>query len=65
MCPDTEGRQMKDLLTQVEREIRAGLNHGFFEMSIRGEIGREGRRQVTILSGKSHKFTVPADDLVR
>ena len=42
-----------------------GLRHGFFDYSIACEIGSDGRRQLVIRAGKSHKFTIPEDELPR
>jgi hypothetical protein len=42
-----------------------GLRHGFFECSMACEIGNGGKRQLVIRAGKSHKFTIPEDELPR
>lgn len=42
-----------------------GLRHGFFEYSLACEIGKDGRRQLVIRAGKSHKFTIRKDELPR
>jgi hypothetical protein len=47
----------------IEGLLAEGLRHGFFHYSIHCEVGREGRRQLVIEAGKSHKFTIPANEL--
>jgi hypothetical protein len=41
-----------------------GLRHGFFDYSITCEIGKDRRRELVIRAGKSHKFTIPEDELL-
>ena len=42
-----------------------GSGTAFFDYSIACEIGNGGRRQLVIRAGKSHKFTIPEDELPR
>jgi len=58
-------RQIRDLLQLLEELVLDGLQHGFFGYAIDGVIGPGGRRDVVIRAGKSHKFTIPEDDLPR
>jgi hypothetical protein len=59
------GQQVREVLHRVEGLVVDGLRHGFFDYSIACEIGREGRRNVVIHAGKSHKFTIPEDEIPR
>jgi hypothetical protein len=59
------GPQLRDILDRIERLVVDGLRHGFFEYSLVCEIGKDGRRQLVIRAGKSHKFTIPEDELPR
>jgi hypothetical protein len=63
--PRTYGRQVCEALDRLEELIMEGLRHGFFQYSIHCELGRDGRRQLVIEAGKSHKFTIPAEELPR
>ncbi len=63
--PALPGQQMRDMLDCVERLILDGVCHGHFGLTIRSEIGPNGRRSVVVEAGKSHKFTIPADELPR
>jgi hypothetical protein len=53
------GRQMREVLDQIDTLIVDGVRHGFFEYSITCEIVSTGKRELVIRAGKSHKFTIP------
>jgi hypothetical protein len=59
------GPQLRDALDRIEGFVVDGLRHGFFEYSLVCEIGKDGRRQLVIQAGKSHKFTIPEDEVPR
>ena len=59
------GGQMREALDYLRGLVVDGLKHGFFDYSISCEVGNKGRRQLVIRAGKSHKFTIPEDDLPR
>jgi len=45
--------------------ILDGLQHGHFRVAISSTIGKGNRRELVIEAGKSHKFTIPEDELPR
>ena len=57
--------QVREALDRLEGLVVDGLKHGFFDYSIACEIGNGGKRQLVIRAGKSHKFTIPADEVQR
>ncbi len=59
----TNSRQIREALDHLEGLIVDGLRHGFFEFTISCEIGSGGKRRLVIREGKSHKFTIPADEV--
>ena len=59
------GRQLREALDRIEGLIVDGLRHGFFDYSVSCQIGNHGCRQLVIRAGKSHKFTIPEDELPR
>ena len=61
----TASGQVREALDRLESLVVDGLKHGFFDYSIACEIGSGGRRQLVIRAGKSHKFTIPADEVPR
>ncbi len=59
------GGQVHEALDRLRGLVVDGLKHGFFDYSISCEIGNKGKRQLVIRAGKSHKFTIPEDELPR
>jgi hypothetical protein len=57
--------QLREALDRLEGLIVDGLKHGFFEYSIACEVASGGKRQLVIRAGKSHKFTIPEDEVPR
>jgi len=62
-APRERRGQMAEALAHLNKIVVEGLRHGFFDCSITCEIGSGGKRQLVIRAGKSHKFTIPEDDL--
>lgn len=59
------GAQAREALDCLLALVVDGLRHGFFEYSIECEVANGGKRHLVIRAGKSHKFTIPADELPR
>ena len=57
--------QVREALDQLEGLVVDGLKHGFFRYSIACELASGGKRQLVILAGKSHKFTIPENEVPR
>jgi hypothetical protein len=55
-------REARDRLVQI---VLDGLRHGHFRCSISSGIGKGNRRELVIEAGKSHKFTIPEEELPR
>jgi hypothetical protein len=55
--------QTAEALMHLEKIVVDGLRHGFFDCTIACEVGNGGKRQLVIRAGKSHKFTIPEDEL--
>jgi hypothetical protein len=56
-------KQVCEALDSLDFLVVDGLRHGFFDYSIACEIVSSGKRQLMIRAGKSHKFTIPADEV--
>jgi hypothetical protein len=54
---------VREALDRLEGLVVDGLKHGFFDYSIACEIGNGGKRHLVIRAGKSHKFTIPAEEV--
>ena len=63
--PDSAEPELDKFLDQLRTEVIGGLHHGFFEGTILIETRRADRREVLLKAGKSHKFTIPTDELPR
>lgn len=59
------GGQMREALARLERLVLDGLQHGHFRCTISSAIGNGKRRELVIEAGKSHKFTIPENELPR
>ena len=57
--------QLREALDRLEGLVVDGLKHGFFEYSIACEVANGGKRQLAIRAGKSHKFTIPENEVPR
>ena len=57
--------QVREALDRLEGLVVEGLKHGFFDYSIACEIANGGKRQLVIRAGKSHKFTIPEEEVPR
>ena len=57
--------QVREALDRLECLVVEGLKHGFFDYSIACEVSKGGKRQLVIRAGKSHKFTIPEDEVPR
>ena len=63
--PRGNSGQVRELLDRLEVLVIDGLKHGFFDYSVTCEVANGGKRQLVIRAGKSHKFTIPENDVPR
>lgn len=59
------GPQFREAFNRLAQIVLDGLRHGHFRCAISSGIGKDKRRELVIESGKSHKFTIPEDELPR
>jgi hypothetical protein len=59
------GPQFREASERLNRIFVEGLRHGYFRCSISITIGIKNRRELVIEAGKSHKFTIPEEELPR
>jgi hypothetical protein len=57
--------RVREALDRLEDLVIDGLKHGFFECSVGCEVGNGGKRHLVIRAGKSHKFTIPEEEVPR
>ena len=57
------GPQFREALGRLIQIVLDGLRHGHFRCVISSAIGKGNRRELVIEAGKSHKFTIPEEEL--
>jgi hypothetical protein len=62
---DGGGAQLREALDRIVQIILDGLRHGHFRCIISSGIGKNKRRELVVEAGKSHKFTIPDEELPR
>jgi hypothetical protein len=55
--------ELNRALGRIESEVRDGLGHGFFELSVTCEVVKEGKRRLTIKAGKSYQFIIAQEEV--
>lgn len=45
--------------------VADGLRHGYFDGAVTIETRKTDKRELLIKAGKSHKFTIPLDEVPR
>ena len=50
-------------LDKLIDEVREGLRHGFFDLSVSCELVKDRKRRLTVKAGKSHQFTISENEL--
>jgi hypothetical protein len=54
---------LEQAMERLTREVCDGLRHGHFELTIVGEIVKGKKRGLIIKAGKSHRFTIPEEEI--
>jgi hypothetical protein len=52
-----------DALARIEREVREGVAHGFFDLAVTCEIVSGKKRRLTVRSGKSYQFVISLEEM--
>lgn len=62
---DSTGRdhRLSEVMNLIEKQIRQGAEHGFFELAVEGDVVRGDRRQITVKCGKSWRFVLRSDEI--
>jgi hypothetical protein len=56
-------RQVDCALSKLREIVVQGLEHGFFECTVVGDIIQGRKRRLVIKAGKSFQFVIAADEL--
>jgi len=60
---NVDAMALEKAMEQLTREVREGLKHGFFELTVACELANCRKRRLTIKAGKNHRFTIPEEEL--
>jgi len=58
----SEPQELAQALERIEAEVRAGLEHGFFQLEVACEVVQRGKRRLTVKGGKSHLFVISGEN---
>ncbi|MCK4807734.1 MAG: hypothetical protein KAT09_08805 [Candidatus Aegiribacteria sp.] len=61
--PQCKENQFKETEKTVVLLLSDLIHHGFFKIEIIGSVIKKGKREVTIIAGKSFRFIIPVEDL--
>jgi hypothetical protein len=56
-------RQVDCALSKLREIVLQGLEHGFFECTVIGEVIKEQKRRLLIKAGNSFQFVITEDEL--
>lgn len=57
------GAELDRALRKLIEEVRSGVEHGFFEYSVRCEIVNGRKRCLVIRAGKSHRYVIGEEEI--
>jgi len=55
--------QLDQALYTLKKIVLEGLDHGYFEYSLRCKTENSNKRILTITAGISYRFSIPPEDL--
>lgn len=61
--PEKEEDQLDRALREIRSAMLDGLNHGFFEFEISGEVLKGGKRAVLFKAGRIHRYVIPEAEI--
>jgi|HubBroStandDraft_6_1064221.scaffolds.fasta_scaffold32949_5 hypothetical protein len=55
--------QLVTAMKKIDAEVRDGLKHGHFEITITCSVGNKGVRELVLKAGKNHRYRIAFEDL--
>lgn len=55
--------QLVKAMAKIDAEVRDGLKHGHFEITITCSVGNKGVRELVVKAGKNHRYRIAAEEL--
>jgi hypothetical protein len=67
VCEAKEGPQegLQRAIEKLESEVRRGVAHGFFKLTLTCEVVNGGKRRLIIRAGKSFQFMISENEGMR
>jgi len=50
-------------IAKIESEVRDGVRHGHFDLTISCTVRNSGKRELVVKAGKNHMYVIPEDEL--
>jgi hypothetical protein len=63
LYPHDVSTELGRALYLIRQIVRDGLNHGYFECTIRCTVENSRKRRLIVTSGKSHQFVILPEEL--
>jgi hypothetical protein len=57
-----DSSQTGQALKKIEREIREGLRHGFFEITLECKVANGKQRDFVVKAGKHHRYLISEEE---
>lgn len=55
--------QLMKAMAKIDAEVRDGLKHGHFEITITCSVGNKGVRELVVKAGKNHRYRITEEEL--
>lgn len=57
-----ESSQIGQALKRIESEVREGLRHGFFKITLECKVANGKQRDLVIKAGKHHRYLISEEE---
>ena len=54
--------QLVKAMAKIDAEVRDGLKHGHFEITITCRIANKGARELVVKAGKNHRYLITEEE---
>lgn len=61
--PNAAKETLARAIAKIEAEVRDGVTHGHFDLTVSCKIANNGKRELVVKAGKNHKYLIPEEEL--
>jgi hypothetical protein len=54
--------QLAKAMAKIDAEVREGLKHGHFEITVTCRIANKGTRELVVKAGKNHRYLIAEEE---